>query len=45
MKTSSNRKPTKTPPPKGHGAGYKLGRRAVKPVPVDAVWMTSTQSG
>jgi hypothetical protein len=43
MKTSSNRKPTKSLPPKGRGAGYQLGTRAIKPVPVDAVWMTSNQ--
>jgi hypothetical protein len=35
--------PTKTPPPKGSGAGYKLGPRAAKPIPVDAKWMTSNQ--
>jgi hypothetical protein len=42
-KRRSPRKPTKTLPPKGSGGGYKLGPRKVQPVPVDAVWMTSTQ--
>jgi hypothetical protein len=41
--SSSKPKPTKTQPPKGSGAGYKLGKRQPKPVPVDAVWMTSNQ--
>jgi hypothetical protein len=33
----------KTPPPKGSGGGYRLGPRAAKPIPADAVWMTSNQ--
>jgi predicted DNA-binding transcriptional regulator AlpA len=50
MKSSNTQKrqpprkpPTKAPPPKGSGAGYKLGPRAAKPVSVDAVWITSNQ--
>jgi hypothetical protein len=37
------RKPAKAPPPKGSGGGYKLGTRGVKPIPVDAKWMSSIQ--
>jgi hypothetical protein len=43
MKSSSKRKLTKTLPPKGAGSGYRLGPRADKPVPADAIWMTSKQ--
>ena len=43
QKRQAPRKPTKTLPPKGSGGGYKLGPRAAKLIPVDAVWMTSNQ--
>ena|SRR5258708_4879264 len=43
QKRQAPRKPTKTPPPKGRGGGYQLGKRAAKPVPADAVWMSSKQ--
>jgi hypothetical protein len=43
VKKSPKSNPVKTPPPKGKGGGYKLGPRAVKPVPVDAKWMSSVQ--
>lgn len=40
---TTSRKPTKTPPPKGRGGGYRLGPRKVQPVPVDAKWISSIQ--
>jgi|SRR6266478_8263669 len=47
MKSSLKRqappKPTKTLPPKGSGGGYQLGPRPIKPVPVDAIWMSAKQ--
>jgi hypothetical protein len=41
--TRKSKHPTKALPPKGSGGGYKLGPRAAKPVPVDAIWMTAKQ--
>jgi hypothetical protein len=45
QKRQAPRKPSiaKAKPPKGNGAGYKLGTRAAKVVPVDAVWMSGKQ--
>jgi hypothetical protein len=43
MKSSSKPKTSKAPPPKGAGAGYRLGPRKVQLVPVDAKWMTTNQ--
>ena len=40
---SSKRKPTKTAPPKGAGAGYTLGPRKPKPVSANTIWLTSNQ--
>jgi hypothetical protein len=43
MKSPAQKKLTKTPPPKGRGAGYTLGPRHVQPIPSDAKWMTALQ--
>jgi hypothetical protein len=43
MKSNTQKKPTKSLPPKGRGAGYQLGPRKPKPVSADTLWMTSNQ--
>ena len=41
MKSSAQK--THQFPQRRTGGGYRLGVRAIKPIPPDALWMTSTQ--
>jgi hypothetical protein len=44
MKSSTRKPPTLTKaPPRRKGGGYKLGPRPAKPIPPDAIWLTSNQ--
>jgi hypothetical protein len=44
MKSSTRKSPTPTKaPPRRKGGGYKLGPRPAKPIPPDAIWLTSNQ--